>query len=222
MGFEGVDVEAHPERLQDLKRLGVPRVPATITGDRSVHGWNPSALAELVGVRYESAKRLTPEELTHRLDRVLAAAQRAVGQVPAGGLEMKGPGRDRTLRRLGYHIFRLSLAFRDGHEQRIFPESWLLDNPPGSIRDAEDLVRYGDEVRAQLGEYFRRPGWSEGTVKTYYGPQSAHDLLERTTWHAAQHLRQVYWFLERQGVTPDAPLADTDYAGLPIPRDVWS
>ncbi len=222
VAFEGVDVEAHPERKADLERHGIPRVPATIVGERSVHGWNPHALAELVGVRYETDKRLTPDELKERLERVLTAAQRAVRQVPRGGLEMKGPGRDRTLRQLAFHIFRLSLAFRDGREQGVFPESWLLDRPSPSIRDAEDIARYGDEVRARLAEHFGRPGWSEGTIQTYYGPQSAHDLLERTTWHAAQHLRQVYWFLERQGVTPSHPLGDTDYAQLPIPREVWS
>ena len=44
--FEGVDVEAHPERKRELEPHGVPRVPATIHGDRAVHGWNPKALAE--------------------------------------------------------------------------------------------------------------------------------------------------------------------------------
>ena len=46
--------------------------------------------------------------------------------------------------------------------------------------------------------------------------------MERTTWHAAQHLRQIYWFLERMGGRADAPLADADLDGLPIPIDVWS
>jgi hypothetical protein len=47
--------------------------------------------------------------------------------------------------------------------------------------------------------------------------------MERTTWHAAQHRRQLYWFLERMGVTPDAPLRDDpELAGLPSPNAVWS
>ena len=50
MAFEGFDVEAQPERRADLTAFGVQRVPATIVGDRIVHGWNPQALAELVGV----------------------------------------------------------------------------------------------------------------------------------------------------------------------------
>src|SRR5687768_15844186 len=102
--------------MRDLERHGVPRVPATITGDRVVHGWNPEALAKLVGVKYEAATRLAPDELARRLDRVLEATQRAVRQFPPGGLETKAPDRDRTVRQLAFHVFRLSLAFRDARE----------------------------------------------------------------------------------------------------------
>ena len=48
-------------------------MPATIVGDRVVHGWNPKALAELVGVRYAEHKQLAPAELARRMDAVLAA-----------------------------------------------------------------------------------------------------------------------------------------------------
>jgi hypothetical protein len=222
VAFEGVDVEARPERLRDLARHGVPRVPATIAGDRAVHGWNPEALAQLVGVGYAPAARLAPGELARRLDRVLEAAQRAIRQFPPEALESKAPDRDRTVRQLAYHVFRLSVAFRDAREQGVFPESWLLDDPPETVRDVEALTRYGGEVRARLAEWFARPDWCDGSVETYYGRQTSHELLERTTWHAAQHLRQLYWFLERMHVTPAAPLGAADFDGLPIPRDVWS
>ena len=88
--------------------------------------------------------------------------------------------------------------------------------------DGEDIARYGDTVRRRITAYVARPGWCEGTVDTYYGPQSTHDFMERTTWHAAQHLRQIYWFLEQMGVKAEAPLTDADLAGLPFPTEVWS
>jgi hypothetical protein len=56
ISFDGFDVENEPERRRDLDALGIARVPATIVGDRVVHGWNPKALAELVGVRYAEHK----------------------------------------------------------------------------------------------------------------------------------------------------------------------
>jgi hypothetical protein len=220
--FEGFDVEAEPERRRDLEPFGVPRVPATIVGDRVVHGWNPKALAALVGVLYAQREPLSPAELATRLDMVLAATQRAMHQIPREHLGMKAPGRNRTVRQLGFHIFRLSAAFVDTREQGHLPEQTFEENPPPGMADGESVAAYGETVRRRLTEYCTRAGWCDGTVSTYYGPQSAHDFMERTTWHAAQHLRQVYWFLERMTVQADSPLTDVDFDGLPIPRDVWS
>jgi hypothetical protein len=220
--FEGFDVEAEPERRRDLEPFGIPRVPATIIGERAVHGWNPKALAELVGVPYAEHEPLTPAELARRLDTVLAATQRAIRQVPREHLGMKAPGRDRTVRQLGFHVFRLSAAFVDTREQGHLPEAWFEESAPAELVDGDAVARHGDTVRRRLAAYCARPGWCDGTVSTYYGPQSAHEFMERTTWHAAQHLRQIYWFLDRLGVRAESPLTDADLAGLPIPRDVWS
>ena len=222
MRFEGVDVEAQPERMADLTRLDIPIVPATVIGDRAVHGWNPKALAELVGVTYGEREPLSPSELARRLDAVLAATQRAVRQIPREHLGMKAPGRDRTVRQLGFHVFRLSAAFADTREQGHLSEQWFEENAPAEMADGDAVARYGDGVRRRLQEYSARPGWCDGDVSTYYGPQTAHDFMERTTWHAAQHLRQIYWFLDQMGVRADAPLTDADLEGLPFPREVWS
>jgi len=220
--FEGFDVEAEPERRRDLEPFGIPRVPATIVGGRAVHGWNPKALAELVGVPYEERKQLTAAELAGRLDIVLAATQRAMRQIPREHLGMKAPGRNRTVRQLGFHVFRLSAAFVDTREQGHLSEQTFEESPPPEMAAGADVAAYGETVRRRLADYFTRPGWCGGTVSTYYGPQSAHDFMERTTWHAAQHLRQIYWFLEQMAVRADAPLTDADLEGLPFPRDVWS
>ena len=222
MKFEGFDVEAEPERRRDLERFGIQRVPATIVGDRAVHGWNPRALAELVGVSYGAREPLEPDELAARIDLVLAAAQRALRQVPPEHLGMKAPGRDRTVRQLGFHIFRVAASFVDTREQGHLSETWFEESPPASMPDGQAIARHGDAVRARIAAFCARPGWCDGDVSTYYGPQTAHDLMERTTWHAAQHLRQIYWFLECMGVAAEAPLTDADLDGLPIPRDVWS
>jgi hypothetical protein len=220
--FDGFDVEAEPERRRDLEAVGVSRVPATIVDGRVVHGWNPKALAELVGRSHVEREPLIPPELAGKLDAVLAATQRALRQIPHEHLGMKAPGRDRTVRQLGFHVFRLSAAFIDTREQGHLPAAWFEESPPADMADGDAVARYGETVRGRLALYYARPGWCDGTVSTYYGPQSAHQFMERTTWHAAQHLRQIYWFLEQMGVTADAPLTDADLDGLPFPRDVWS
>jgi len=220
--FDGFDVEAEPARKRDLEPFGIPRVPATIVGDRVVHGWNPKALAELVGARYEERKQLAPAELARRLDTVLVATQRALRQVPLEQLGMKAPGRDRTIRQLGFHVFRVSASFVDTREQGHLSEHWFEESPPAEMADGEAIALHGETVRRRVAAYCAQPGWCDGMVSTYYGPQSAHDFMERTTWHAAQHLRQIYWLLDRMGVQAESPLADTEFDGLPIPRDVWS
>ncbi len=221
--FEAVDVDADPATLKELERLGVPRVPAVAVGDRVVHGWNPQGVAELVGVKYAEPVRLQPVELVDRIDRVLAAAQRAIRQVPPEKLETRPPERDRTVRDLGYHIFRLSVSFPLAVEQNRFPQEWLSEPAPRAMRDGEAIARYGEGVRARLKEWYHQtPAESfEWVVGTYYGPQTVWALLERTTWHAAQHLRQLYALLEGMGVTPDRPLTDTDFSGLPLPKALW-
>jgi hypothetical protein len=46
-------------------------------------------------------------------------------------------------------------------------------------------------------------------------------VLERTTWHVAQHARQLESLLELRGVTPAPRLALVLLDGLPLPADVW-
>jgi hypothetical protein len=91
------------------------------------------------------------------------------------------------------------------------------------MRASAAVASYGALARARLA------GWFEGTAASeyarvldvYYGPQSGHDLLERTVWHAGQHLRQLYVLAERVGVTPKAPLPVDAFKGLPLPDAIW-
>lgn len=219
--FEAVNVEGNPAALEEMRRLGAPLAPAVAVGNRVVHGWNPKGVAELVGVKYVERERLSPRELAQRLDTILAAAQRAIRQVPNDKLEMKSPERDRTVRNLGYHVFRLSLGFSDAMAERRLPEEWLQEKAPPEVGDGPAIARYGQTVREHLAEWFKRPDACEGVVETYYGPQTGHDLLERTAWHAAQHLRQLYALLGMMGISPDRPLPEKDFAGLPLPKALW-
>ena len=216
-------MERDPQAAAELQRRQVPLVPAVAVGEQIVHGWNPPALAALVGVPYSDRPQLSPPELAARLDRILEATQRALRPVSAERLRTTAPDRDRTLGDIGYHIFRLSLGFRDAAREKRFPVAWLLEAAPAEMRDGAALARYGETVRAQLSDWFAaHPGQPFSVVvQTYYGAQSLHALLERTSWHAAQHLRQVYALLEAVGLTPEQPLSDEDYVGLPLPDSVW-
>src|SRR5262249_56797890 len=185
-------------------------------------GGNPRPRGGRTGGGPGEPKQLGPAELAAMLDRVLAATQRAMRQIPREHLGMKKPGRDRSVHQLGFHVFRISASFVDTREQGYLSADVFEERAPAEMTDGDAVARYGDTVRRRIADYVAKPGWCEGTVDTYYGPQGAHDFMERTTWHAAQHLRQIYWFLDQMGVKAEAPITDTDLAALPIPRDVWS
>ncbi len=60
-----------------------------------------------------------------------------------------------------------------------------------------------------MSAWFDGPGrtrdWS-ARADVYYGEQTMHEFLERTVWHAGQHVRQFMWVLEGLGIAPDRPL----------------
>jgi uncharacterized damage-inducible protein DinB len=219
--FDSVDIEAEPAARGRLRELGVPAVPAVVAAGGVVHGWNPTALAALLGVPYAGVARLSPPALAHRLDQVLAAAGRLIAVVEPQHLTLQHPGRDRSLHQLAYHLFRLSLAFRDAMIERRLPETWLQELAPRGLSDGVALAGYGAAVREALRDWLATDGATRGAVETYYGSQTAHELLERTVWHATQHLRQLHALLEEAGVPPREPLDRSLLAGLPLPEAVW-
>ena len=176
-------------------------------------------MADERGVRDEPPARLAPPELAARLDRILACAEGLISSVPAPYVEHRSPGRDLTLRELAYHVFRMSLAFADGMDLGRVPEAWVRDRPPRDLDDGGAIARYGALVRGRLG------GWFEGSAPREYarvidafdGPVSGHDLLDRTTRQAAQHLRQLYAMVEEIGITPPMPISAADLDRLLLP-----
>ena len=103
------------------------------------------------------------------------------------------------------------------------PEGWLQEQAPPDMLNSVAIASYGALVRARLRGWFEATPESDyaRTVAVYYGPQSGHALLERTTWHAGQHLRQLYDLADRLRVKPPAPLPVELFAGLPLPAALW-
>ena len=207
--------------MKDLARFLISRVPAVIAGDSAVHGWNPKGVAKLVGIAYDEDESLPPEVLTRRLDKFLVAARRAILQIPPKHLGMKTPGRDRTVHQVGYHIFRVALSYKDTIEQGYLLEEWFGEAPPAGMNGVAEIAHYGETVRKGLFEWLKQNPADEGAVNTYYGPQTIPAFLERTVWHVAQHLRQLYAFLDLMNMAPEDPLTEEDFAGLPLPQNIW-
>jgi DinB superfamily len=206
-----------------MKRVGVPRVPAVQVGDRAVHGWNPQGYADLLGVTYKAATQLSPRELAERMDRILESAQTLVSRFSAAQLDVVPPERKRSIRDLAFHVFRVGLSYIDAMDQGRLPETWFDERAPEGMDDGGDVARWGALVRGRIAGWFEGAGPEEfeRTVDVYYGPQSSHDLLERTTWHCGQHLRQLYVLAERLKVPTPGPLPAHLFKDLPIPDAIW-
>jgi hypothetical protein len=209
--------------MEELLRLGVPRVPAVTYGGGVVHGWNPEGYAKLVGVPYAAATRLSPRELGARLDAILVAAETLTRAIPADRMGWKPPERDRTLGDLAFHLFRVALSFVDTMDTGYLPDSVFAENAPPDLIDGPAVARYGALVRGRVGGWFDGAGDAEfeREANTYYGPQPAHEFLERSTWHCAQHLRQLHVLFDRIGLNAPAPLDAALLERLPLPESIW-
>jgi len=198
-------------------------VPAVSVGDRAVHGWNPAGYAELLGVPYAANTQLPVRELARRMDRILESAQGLVQRFDAAQLDVIPPERKRSIRDLAFHVFRVGLSFIDTMDQGRMPDTWFEERAPAGMQDGGDVARWGALVRGRITGWFEgaRDDEFERVLEIYYGPQGAHDLLERTTWHCGQHLRQLYVLAERMGVTAPAPLPTEAFKGLPLPDAIW-
>jgi uncharacterized damage-inducible protein DinB len=222
--YESINVSAQPESMEELLALGVRTVPVVARGRDYVFAQELADVSRFIGkeVMFE---RLPPAELVRKWLNVLDAAQRHVMQLPDERLaERATPGRDRSIRDLAYHVYQVPDAFLQAVEKGVEDLTAIYNAPPPfEVTMKEDIRRYGATVTQRVrGWWASLPDKScEEDVKTYYGPQPLHHLLERCTWHSAQHARQIIAVLERFGIDPDGPLTAKDYAGLPMPAGLW-
>src|SRR5687767_1035885 len=224
VAFESIDVSARPEAMNDLLAFGVKTVPVVARGGEYVFAQALEDVSRFIGKTVEFT-RLPPEELMRKWLHVLRAAQRHARQLPADKLhERATPGRDRSIGTLAYHVYQIPDAFLQAIENGVQNLAAVYDTPlPKEVTGVEHIAAYGDKITRKLDAWWNAlPDKAcRQKVKTYYGERPLHELLERCTWHSAQHARQIIAVLERLGVAPDRPLTQTDYAGLPMPKGLW-
>ena len=222
--YESINVSATPEAMEDLRALGVRTVPVVARGSDYVFAQELADVSRFIG-RDVSFRRLSPEILVDKWLTVLEAAQRHVVQLPPERLaERATPGRDRSIRDLAYHIYQVPDSFLQALEDGVQDLTSVYNAPPpANVRTSQDIRAFGASVTARVRLWWdAAPDKScREDVQTYYGLQPLHHLLERCTWHSAQHARQIVSVLERFGIQPDGPLTAQDYAGLPMPAGLW-
>ncbi|MGZ8496488.1 MAG: hypothetical protein ACXWWP_11355, partial [Candidatus Binatia bacterium] len=132
-----------PAALERLGKLGVRTVPVLASGDQFIFCQNLEDVAEFVGLQGSGHTPLDPTALMAKWLTVLRAAQCYIRQLPSERLvERAIDNRDRSLRLLSHHIFRIGEAFL---ETAIDGVEYRTDNaniPPkeGTCTAAEEIV----------------------------------------------------------------------------------
>jgi hypothetical protein len=207
--------------LAELERLGVRSVPVLSRGDKYTFGQSTRQIVDFLGLTEKSGPELSTDQLAARVTKFMDAALELIPLMPTDRLDTHVPGRPRSYRTLAFHLFRVIDAFLDANENVTLVQAMFREEP-ASDAGTDALVAYGAKVRDRF-----RTWWQAGdtapskTLQTYYGPQSLHELMERTTWHSGQHVRQYMMLLEKEGVTHHRPLVAADFAKLPMPQNVW-
>lgn len=207
--------------MAELKALGVQSVPVLSRGRQFTFAQSTRQIVEFLGLSENTAPELSPGELARRLDEFMAVALLLLPLMPEDRLDTHVPGRPRSYRSLAFHLFRVVDAFLDADGGITLVRAMFAEEPaPGAGMDA--LMQHGGAIRRRFDAWWKSGDLAaDKLLPTYYGPQSRHELLERTTWHCGQHVRQWMLLLEREGVSHPSPLAEADFKGLPMPQNVW-
>lgn len=221
VAFESVNVREDPGAMAALAELGARSVPVVARGTEFAYGQDLDTVARFVGVDLEREKLGVPV-LVSRLLALLDSAAHLTERIPAAALRMKLPGRDRTHLDLAYHVPQIVVAFLDAALGGRLTFEHFERKPPGHIVTAMDAARLTRSVSQALAVWWgANQSRLPEAVDTYYGRQPLSAALERTTWHVAQHSRQLERLLELQGARPDPGLSPALLEGLPLPEDIW-
>ena len=220
--FVSVDVLNDAGGMDQMAALGVRTVPIVSRGQDYVSGQILRDVAAFTGVDW-GRRVLEVADLKARIDGIVAGALRFSAQLPEDALDQMLPDRPRSYRDLACHIFQIVEAFVEEAEGDPLTAAKYEAPAPEGVRSVTDILGFGKNVQ------LRFEGWWAGAEGTdfsrpavcYYGAQTQQDFMERTAWHAGQHTRQLMLVLEKSGLTPVGALTDDDFAGLPMPENVW-
>lgn len=207
-----------------MRALGARSVPVVARDGKFVYAQVIKDVVEFLGLNENTGPELSPTLLAERAGIVLATAVRLVRQMPEAALENQLPHRPRSWRVLMHHIFQIPTAFLQMEEAGCkFEYDVMVAPPPDDMQSSASVAEFGESVRGRFDAWWARVRDEkfDGAVPTYFGETSRHEMLERTVWHSAQHVRQLAALLEQVGVAPDRPLGATDIRGLPLTDKIW-
>ena len=223
--FESINVHEREGGFDELRDLGFRSFPVIARGKEATLCQELRQVADFVGVNLDEEELpvLNPSALVAKIDLVLQATARFARQLSEEQLLQVFDGRkNRNFRGLACHIAYVARAFVDACDGGRLGLEYYILQPPRSVVTGEDVAAVLDEARLDLASWWQNPrSRLPDTVDTYWGQRPVLGVLERTTWHAAQHARQLEAALELMGVEPDGRLGEAELEGLPLPKNVF-
>lgn len=223
IGFDSINVLTDPDGLAELRRLGARSVPVLSRGDDWVFAQNIGHVVKFLGLNEATGPVLSPDQLMQRLMLFMRTAVRIVPQMPDGRMHIEVPNRPRSYLALSHHLFRIPEGMLEVAAGATLVNDMLTGGPPPGMVTGAAIAAYGQDVLTALETWWDAMPDKSGrqVVQTYYGPQLLHELMERSTWHCGQHVRQWFMLLGMADIQPVVTLDDQSFAGLPMPTSVW-
>jgi hypothetical protein len=209
--------------MNELRRLGARSIPVLSRGDEWIFAQNIGHVVKFLGLNEATGPVLSPTQLMERLDLFVETAIRIVPQMPDSLLSTEVPNRPRSYLALSHHLFRIPQGMLEVAAGATLVNDMLTGGPSPDQKTSASIAVYGQHVLAEMHAWWDPKSDKTGQqiVQTYYGPQLLHEVMERTTWHCGQHVRQWFMLLVMAGITPAVTLDDTAFAKLPMPSSVW-
>jgi len=207
-----------------LRALGARSVPVVARDGRFVYAQVIAEVIAFLGLGEAGGPVLAPPALAARADVVLGTAVRLVRQLPDAALGNVLPNRPRSWRVLAHHVFQIPVAFLEMEEKgKRLEYEVMVAPPPDDMSTGASIAAFGEAVRERFAAWWARSAGADFTLRvdTYFGGTSRHEMLERTVWHSAQHVRQLAALLESIGVAPDRPLGAAEIRDLPLTDKIW-
>ena len=193
-------------------------------GDKYVFVQVIRDVIEFLELDDDPTPELTPEVLAERYTEILNIAVSLVQQFPDVSLDNELPNRPRSWKVLLHHVFQIPKAFLD-HEEKSqeYTYEMMTESPSEKLKNSSDIASFGEEICNRFILWWEKSRDSDFSkqVPTYFGMTSRHELLERTVWHSAQHIRQLQSLLENVEIKPVVIISKEQLEGLPLTQEIW-
>jgi uncharacterized damage-inducible protein DinB/glutaredoxin len=223
--YEHHDLATDEAAREYLKSRGIMSAPITIVDDDEVIiGYYPKKLipALKLDIKIDLSGKTT--WLADKYNRVLPATIRATQQLSESQLAQQVHWRPESMKELVWHILSFpELAWLSHKHGSMSTEDMeASDQRLKELATGEALCRYGEEVGRNIADFLNSndtASFDRLVPAAYGGEVTVLELLNLILSHSTHHLKQLYWFMEKDlGITLLEPATEHDLEGISTPN----